>query len=73
MLEALSITAGVMVAEIISGLLANSLALLSDAGHMLTDILALGMSLVAMRFTRTLFCKRCKVWLACRSPLMVWL
>jgi cobalt-zinc-cadmium efflux system protein len=41
-----------MIAEIIGGLLANSLALLSDAGHMLTDILALGLSVVAMRFAQ---------------------
>jgi len=41
-----------MIAEIIGGLLANSLALLSDAGHMLTDILALGSSIVAMRFAQ---------------------
>jgi len=52
MLAVLSITAGIMIAEIIGGLLANSLALLSDAGHMLTDILALALSLVAMRFAR---------------------
>jgi cobalt-zinc-cadmium efflux system protein len=52
MLAVLSITAGIMIAEIIGGLLANSLALLSDAGHMLTDILALSLSLVAMRFAR---------------------
>jgi cobalt-zinc-cadmium efflux system protein len=52
MLAVLSITTGVMVAEAIGGLLANSLALLSDAGHMLTDILALGMSVVAMRFAQ---------------------
>jgi len=52
MLAVLSITAGIMIAEIIGGLLANSLALLSDAGHMLTDILALGLSLAAMRFAR---------------------
>jgi len=38
-----------MIAEVIGGLLANSLALLSDAGHMLTDILALSLSIVAMR------------------------
>jgi len=49
---ALLITAIVMIAEIIGGLLANSLALLSDAGHMLTDILALCLSLVAMRFAQ---------------------
>jgi cobalt-zinc-cadmium efflux system protein len=52
MLVVLSITAGIMIAEIIGGLLANSLALLSDAGHMLTDLLALGLSLVVMRFAR---------------------
>ena len=49
---ALFITAIVMIAEIIGGLLANSLALLSDAGHMLTDILSLGLSLVAMKFAQ---------------------
>jgi cobalt-zinc-cadmium efflux system protein len=52
MLLVLSITVGVMIAEIIGGLLANSLALLSDAGHMLTDTLALSLSLAAMRFAR---------------------
>ena len=52
LLIVLSITALVMIAEIIGGLLANSLALLSDAGHMLTDILALGLSIVAMRFAQ---------------------
>jgi cobalt-zinc-cadmium efflux system protein len=52
LLIALFITAIVMIAEIIGGFLANSLALLSDAGHMLTDILALGLSLIAMRFAQ---------------------
>lgn len=40
---------GFMVCEVVVGLLAHSLALLSDAGHMLTDAGALGLSLVAMR------------------------
>ena len=52
LLIVLSILALVMVAEIIGGLLANSLALLSDAGHMLTDILALGLTIFAMRFAQ---------------------
>jgi cobalt-zinc-cadmium efflux system protein len=52
MLIVLAITALVMITEIIGGLLANSLALLSDAGHMLTDILALGLSIIAMRFAQ---------------------
>ena len=52
LLIVLSITAMVMIAEIIGGLLANSLALLSDAGHMLTDILAMGLSIAAMRFAQ---------------------
>ena len=38
----------IMVAEIIGGLLSNSLALLGDAGHMLVDGLALSLSLFAM-------------------------
>ena len=38
-----------MVVEVVAGVLASSLALLSDAGHMLTDAVALAMSLVAAR------------------------
>ncbi|WLR42762.1 cation diffusion facilitator family transporter [Bacillus carboniphilus] len=38
-----------MVIEVIGGLLTNSLALLSDAGHMLSDAGALGLSLVALK------------------------
>jgi cobalt-zinc-cadmium efflux system protein len=50
LLMALAITLVMMVAEAIGGLLSNSLALLSDAGHMLTDALALGLSFFAMKF-----------------------
>jgi len=46
---AIGITAIVMVVEVIGGYLANSLALLSDAGHMLTDVMALLLSLVALQ------------------------
>src|SRR6266581_4847345 len=41
----LAITAGVMIAEAIGGWLAHSLALLADAGHMLADVAAIGLSL----------------------------
>jgi cobalt-zinc-cadmium efflux system protein len=34
----------ILVAEVVGGILANSLALLSDAGHVLTDIFALGLA-----------------------------
>ena len=42
---ALGLTLALMVAEVVGGLLSNSLALLADAGHMLTDAGALGLSL----------------------------
>ncbi len=42
----------VMVAEFVGGLLSNSLALLGDAGHMLTDALALLLSLFAIHMAR---------------------
>jgi len=41
-----------MVAEVVGGILSNSLALLSDAGHMLVDALALGLALFAMTLAR---------------------
>lgn len=44
---ALTITLIFMVAEFVGGLWTNSLALLADAGHMLTDAAALGLSLFA--------------------------
>jgi cobalt-zinc-cadmium efflux system protein len=39
-----------MLAEVAGGLLTGSLALLADAGHMLTDVLGLGMTIAAMWF-----------------------
>jgi cobalt-zinc-cadmium efflux system protein len=38
-----------MVVEVVGGLVSGSLALLSDAGHMLTDVLGLGMALAAIQ------------------------
>jgi cobalt-zinc-cadmium efflux system protein len=39
-----------MIVEVIGGLMTNSLALLSDAGHMLSDAAALGLSFLAITF-----------------------
>ena len=49
---ALAIVLTVMVAEVIGGILSNSLSLLGDAGHMLVDALALGLSLFAITMAR---------------------
>src|SRR5690606_5830681 len=46
----LALTAGFMLIEFIGGLLADSLALIADAGHMLSDAGALGLSIFALRF-----------------------
>lgn len=51
-LWALLLTGGFMVAEVAGGLLSGSLALLADAGHMLTDTAALALSLAAFRASR---------------------
>ena len=51
----LVLAATYMVAEVVGGLLTNSLALLADAGHMLSDVAALSLSLFAM-------------WIAQRPP-----
>ena len=47
---ALAITATLLIAEVIGGILSNSIALLADAGHMLTDVAALGLSLFVAWF-----------------------
>lgn len=47
---ALILTSGFLVAEVVGGLLTHSLALLADAGHMLTDVGGLALALFAIRF-----------------------
>jgi len=46
---ALILTASFMVAEVVGGILTNSLALISDAAHMFTDSAALAISLLAIQ------------------------
>lgn len=52
LIATLGITIGIMAAELVGGLFSNSLALVGDAGHMLTDSLALGLSLFANNLAR---------------------
>src|SRR5262245_20863573 len=47
---AIALSAGTLLIEVAGGILSGSLALLSDAGHVLTDVLALVLSLMAVRF-----------------------
>jgi len=49
---ALAISAVYFIAELIAGFLTNSLALISDAGHMLSDVGALGLSVFAFRMAK---------------------
>jgi cobalt-zinc-cadmium efflux system protein len=51
----LGLSLAVLAVELIGGIAANSLALLADAGHMLTDVAGVGMALLA-------------IWFAGRSP-----
>src|SRR5919108_4851113 len=55
LLVTLALTGVTMVIEFVAGLWTGSLALLADAGHMLTDATALGLALIA-------------TWLAARPP-----
>ncbi|XXD10626.1 CDF family zinc transporter ZitB [Klebsiella sp. R445] len=50
LLQAFIVTAGFMIIEAIGGVVSGSLALLADAGHMLTDSAALLFALLAVRF-----------------------
>lgn len=51
LLIALGLTLGFVIIEAGAGLFANSLALLTDAAHNLTDVIALGLSWYAVRLT----------------------
>jgi cobalt-zinc-cadmium efflux system protein len=46
----LVLSLAILVVEVVGGILANSLALLADAGHMLTDVAGVGMALLAIWF-----------------------
>src|SRR3954471_21517991 len=49
---ALCLSLTVLVVEVIGGLVIGSLALLADAGHVLTDVAGLGLALAAIRFAQ---------------------
>jgi cobalt-zinc-cadmium efflux system protein len=49
LVAALALLSGFLVVEVVVAVLARSLALLSDAGHMLTDVAAIALALVAAR------------------------
>ena len=77
---ALAISAVYFFAELIGGFLTNSLALLSDAGHMLSDIAALALSLFAFRISKrpatlssTYGYHRVEILAALFNGLMLWL
>ncbi len=74
-----AVTLGFMAAEAVGGWLTNSLALLSDAGHMLTDAAALGLSLLALRIgemppspTETFGYRRFEILAALLNGLALW-
>lgn len=46
----LGLTSAYLLAEVVGGLVTGSLALLADAGHMLTDVAGLAFALMAIRF-----------------------
>ncbi|NBF71905.1 cation transporter, partial [Enterobacter hormaechei] len=52
LLLAFGVTATFMIIEVTGGLISGSLALLADAGHMLTDAAALLFALLAVQFAR---------------------
>jgi cobalt-zinc-cadmium efflux system protein len=49
---AIGLNAGIVVAQALAGLVAGSLGLLADAAHNLTDVVAIAVSLVAVRLAR---------------------
>ena len=76
---ALAITAAMMLVEAAGGFLSGSLALLADAGHMLTDVAALGLSLFAFLLssrpqtaTRTFGWRRFEIFAAFINGIALW-
>ena len=77
---ALVLIVGYMFAEIVGGILSGSLALIADAGHMLTDAASIGFALVALHFSsrpasaeRTFGYRRLEILAALVNTLTLWL
>ena len=77
---ALTLIVGYMFVEVIGGLLSGSLALIADAGHMLTDAASIGLALFAMHFAsrsataeRTFGYHRMEILAALINALTLWL
>ena len=80
LLIALALITSYMIAEVIGGLLSGSLALLADAGHMLTDAAAIAMALIAMwiaqrpaSIERTFGYHRAEILAALANTFALWL
>ena len=76
----LGLITGYMVVEVVGGVLANSLSLLADAGHMATDAGAIGLALLAMwiagrpaSIQRTFGLHRTEILAALANALSLWL
>ena len=77
---ALILIVGYMSVEVIGGILSGSLALLADAGHMLTDAASIALAMVAMQFAerpasakRTFGYHRLEILAALLNALTLWL
>ena len=77
---ALGLTAGYMVVELVGGIMANSLSLLADAGHKVTEAGAIGLASLAMwvagspaSIERTFGLHRTEVLAALANALGLWL
>ena len=80
LVSAFVLIAGFMFVEVIGGILSGSLALLADAGHMLTDAASIALALVAMQFAtrrasaeRTFGYHRLEILAALLNVFMLWL
>ena len=76
---ALALVSVYIVAEVIGGLVANSLALIADAGHMVTDAAAIGLALFAIwvagrepSIRRTFGFQRAEVLTALLNAMVLW-
>ena len=77
---ALALTVSYLLVEVIGGLIANSLSLLADAGHLLADASAIGLALLAMwiasrpaTIQRTFGFHRTEILAALINALSLWL
>jgi zinc transporter 2 len=61
-----------MIAEVVGGLLANSIAIMTDAGHLLSDLIGFAISVISLYISQRCGYQRAEIYGAILSMILIW-